>query len=47
MVNNTKPTVTNSHRPMDAYQSLPEFAIKLDKQKLVKCVIINVISVFA
>jgi len=30
----TKPTVTNSHRPMDAYQKLPEFAIKLQKQKL-------------
>jgi len=25
---------TNSHRPVHAYQKLPEFAIKLQKQKL-------------
>jgi len=25
----TSPTVTNSHRPVHAYQKLPEFAIKL------------------
>jgi len=32
----TKPTVTNIHRPVRAYRKLPEFAIKLQKQKLFK-----------
>jgi len=43
----TKPTVTNSHRPVHAYRKLPEFAIKLQKQKLFKRVIIKAISAFA
>jgi len=42
----TKPTVTNSHRPVHTYRSLPKFAIKLQKQKLFKRVIIKVISAF-
>jgi len=29
-------SVTNSHRPLHAYRKLPEFAIKLQKQKLFK-----------
>jgi len=32
----TKPTVTNSHRPVHTYRKLPEFAIKLQRQKLFK-----------
>jgi len=43
----TKPTVTNSHRPGHTYQKLPEFGIKLRKQKLLKRVIIKAISVLA
>jgi len=45
----TKPTVTNSHRPVHAYRyrKLPEFSIKLQKQKLFKRVIIKAISAFA
>ena len=40
-------TVSNSHRPVNAYRKLPEFAIKLQKQKLFKPVIIKAISAFA
>ena len=40
------PTVS-SHRPVHAYRKLPEFAIKLHKQKLFKRVIIEAISAFA
>jgi len=40
-------TNRNSHRPVHPCRKLPEFAIKLQKQKLFKRVIIKAISAFA
>ena len=39
-------SVTNSHRPVHAYRKLPEFALKLQKQKLFKRVITDKVFIF-